>query len=53
MKNKFRWFIPVLFVIASCTTTYTHPAKDNAQFEKDRVVCERVARKKLAEKGNT
>jgi len=38
-------------ILGSCATTYRHPTKDAGAFEKDRQVCERIARKNLAAKG--
>jgi len=41
----------IVLLSVSCVTTYRHPTKDASAFEKDRQVCERVARKNLAARG--
>jgi hypothetical protein len=40
-----------LFILGGCATTYRHPTKDGSAFEKDRLACERIAKKTLAAKG--
>jgi hypothetical protein len=53
MSKKVWWLFPALLLLASCTTTYTHPTKGPGQFERDRAECERIARKTLAARGIT
>ncbi len=53
MSKGVWWLLPAFFLLANCTTTYTHPTKGTAQFERDRAECERIARKKLAARGIT
>ncbi|HVN96809.1 MAG TPA: hypothetical protein VMT62_10290 [Syntrophorhabdaceae bacterium] len=43
----------LLFLIAGCAITYTHPTKDAGDFERDRAACEAVAQKTLAVQGVT
>jgi len=53
MSKRVRWLLPVLLLLGSCATTYTHPTKGPSQFERDRAACESIARKTLAAKGVT
>ena len=53
MSKRVWWLFPALLLVGSCATTYTHPTKSSAQFERDRAVCESIARKKLAARGIT
>ncbi len=53
MSIRLGWVFFALLLLGSCTTTYTHPTKGTAQFERDRAECERIARQKLAAKGIT
>ena len=45
------WLLLLAILSGGCATTYRHPTKDGSAFEKDRQVCERIARKNLAAKG--
>ena len=53
MSKRVWWLFTALLLLGSCATTYTHPAKGGNQFERDRVACERTARKTLAAQGVT
>ena len=53
MSKRVWWLLPVLLLLGSCATTYTHPTKGPSQFERDRAACESIARKTLAAKGVT
>ena len=37
-------------LVTACGTTYTHPTKSLQDFDRDRAVCEKEARKTLAKK---
>ena len=41
----------LLFALAACGTTYTHPTKSLQDFDRDRAACEQEAKKTLAKKG--
>lgn len=45
--------IPVVALVfcASCATTYHHPEKTEAQFQKDLYECETIANQRTADKG--
>jgi len=48
------WLLFALFLLGSCATaTYRHPTKSTNTFERDRLSCEVLARKKLAAKSIT
>jgi hypothetical protein len=53
MNKRVWWLFPALLLLGGCATTYTHPTKGPDAFERDRVACERVARKTLAARGVT
>lgn len=40
----------VLFLLAGCAATYTHPTKSTGDFERDQKECEQLARKTLVAK---
>jgi PBP1b-binding outer membrane lipoprotein LpoB len=51
MMKPTSWLLLILFLLAGCAITYTHPTKSAKDFERDERECEVIAKKALVAKG--